>query len=279
MTGLVKTAVVTGASRGIGRSISEAFLARGWRVVGTSRKPEKMTPLDKVAGVTYRALDLTDGASIEGFARSLERVDVLINNAGASQMGPVEDVPIERARQLFELVFFGPVGLIQGILPLMRTQGGGRIINITSFASHTPVPFSALYAAGKSALETLTLGLRSEVRKYGIQISAVAPTFVKTGIFQEKLVKDGSSYANDYTRVKAIRDAGIAKGCNPSVVAAKVLQVVECSHPAAFYAVGPNAAIMTFMHRFCPSGLMERVVRSHFVLNRDSGNRLAKSNG
>jgi short-subunit dehydrogenase len=270
MSSLVKTAVVTGASRGIGKSILEALVKKGFTVIGTSRKPENTAPFDKVAGVTYKALDLTDGASIEGLVKNLEHVDMLINNAGASQMGPVEDMPLDRVRLLFELIFFGQVRLIQGILPLMRTQGGGRIINITSFASHTPVPFSAFYAAGKSALETVTLGLRSEVRKYGIQVSAIAPTFVKTGIFQENVIQDSSPYSNDYAKVKAIRDAGIANGCDPSVVAAKVLQVLECKHPAAFYAAGPNAAIMTFMHRFCPSGLMEKAVRLHFKLDRDS---------
>jgi short-subunit dehydrogenase len=192
--------------------------------------------------------------------------NILINNAGASQMGPVEDVPLDRIRLLFELVFFGQIALIKGILPMMRAQGGGRIINITSYAGHTPVPFSAFYAAGKSALETLTLGLRGEVRKYGIQVSAVAPTFAKTDIFQEQVIKAGSAYFNDYAKVKGIRDADIAHGCNPSVVAAKVLQVLECKHPAAFYAAGRHAALMTFMHRFCPSGLMEKAVRSHFKL-------------
>jgi short-subunit dehydrogenase len=265
-----KTAVVTGASRGIGKSVAEALVGRGLAVIGTSRKPDHIPPFNIIAGVTYKALDLTDGLSIEEFVRNLARVDILINNAGASQMGPVEDVPLDRVRQLFELVFFGQVGLTQGILPLMRTQGGGRIINITSYAGHTPVPFSAFYAAGKSALETFTLGLRSEARNYGIQVSAVAPTFVRTSISQEMIIRNGSAYSNDYAKVKAIRDAGIAHGCDPSLVAAKILRVLECKHPAAFYAVGRNAAVMTFMHRFCPPRLMEKVVRSHFGLNRDS---------
>jgi short-subunit dehydrogenase len=270
MSGHVKTAVVTGASRGIGKSIVEALVTRDLRVIGTSRKPEHIPPCDKVAGATYKALDLTDGVSIEGFVKSLEQVDILVNNAGASQMGPVEDVPLDRARRLFELIFFGQAGLIQGILPLMRTQGGGRIVNITSFASHTPVPFSAFYAAGKSALETLTLGLRSEVGKYGIQVSAVAPTFVRTSIVQEQFLKDGSTYSDDYAKVKVIRNAGIANGCDASVVAAKVLQVLACKNPAALYVVGRNAAIMAFLHRFCPPGLMEAAVKSHFSLDRES---------
>jgi len=264
-----KTAVVTGASRGIGKSISEALINKGFTVIGTSRKPENTASFERVTGVTYKALDLTDAASIEAFVESLEHVDVLINNAGASQMGPVEEVPLDRVRLLFELVFFGQACLIQGILPLMRTQGGGRIINITSFASHTPIPFSAFYASGKSALETLTLGLRREVRKYGIHVSAVAPTFVKTCIFQEKVIKDCSAYTNEYAKVEAIRDAAIAHGCDPSVVAAKVLQVLACRHPAAFYAAGRNAVIMTFIQRFCPSALMDKAVRSHFKLDRD----------
>jgi NAD(P)-dependent dehydrogenase (short-subunit alcohol dehydrogenase family) len=130
MSSPAKTAVVTGASRGIGKSISEALVKKGFTVIGTSRKPENTAPFEKVTGVTYKALDLTDGASIEGFVRNLEHVDILINNAGASQMSPVEDVPLDRVRLLFELVFFGQACLIKGILPLMRTQGGGRIINI-----------------------------------------------------------------------------------------------------------------------------------------------------
>jgi short-subunit dehydrogenase len=264
-----KTAVVTGASGGIGKSILEALASRGLRAIGTSRRPEHMASSDKVAGATYRNLDLTDSVSIESFVKSLERVDILVNNAGASQMGPVEEMPLDRVRQLFELVFFGQAGLIQGVLPLMRAQGGGKIINITSFASHIPVPFSAFYAAAKSAFETLTLDLRNEVRKYGIYVSAIAPTFVKTSIFQETLIKDDSAYFNDFAKVKTIRDADIAKGCPASIITAKVLQVLKCKHPAAFYAAGRNAAIMTVMHRYLPSRLMEMVVRSHFQLNRD----------
>lgn len=270
MNRIDKTAIVTGASRGIGRHIAELLVNREIQVIGTSRNPEGMLPAEKVAGVTYRTLDLTNGASIEHFLKSLERVDILINNAGASQMGPVEEVPLEQVRLLFELIFFGQLALIQGILPIMRAQGGGRIINITSFAGRTPVPFSAMYAAGKSAVEKLTLGLRSEVRSHGIQVSAVAPTFVRTGITQVAVIRDGSPYFRDFARAKVIRDAHIAEGCDPRTVAAKVLQVLEYKHPAAFYAAGPRAAIMTFMHWFCPSRFLEWAVRSHFHLGRKS---------
>jgi short-subunit dehydrogenase len=262
----VKTAVVTGASGGIGRSIAEALFRKGYHVIGTSRRPENIAPPCSVPGVDYRTLDLTDGESIDGFIKSLDRVDILVNNAGASQIGPVEDVSLPQVRALFELVFFGQVRMIQGVLPLMRASGGGRIINITSFAGHTPVPFAAFYAAGKAALETLTLGLRSEVRRYGIHVTAVAPTFVRTGIYQESIIRDDSAYRQEFGRVKAIRDAGIANGCDPSVIAAKVMQVLEYKHPAAFYAAGRNAAVMAFLHRLCPSGLREKAVRVRFKL-------------
>jgi short-subunit dehydrogenase len=270
VSGFARTAVVTGASRGIGRSIAEVLAGRGLTVIGTSRKPENTPSDERIPGVIYQALDLTDCASIDRFVKGLERVDILINNAGASQVGPVEEVPLDRGRRLFELIFFGQIALIQGILPLMRAQGGGRILNITSFASRTPVPFSAFYAAGKSAFETLTLGLRSEVRNHGIQVSAIAPTFVRTGIKQETIMQEDSPYYSNYAKAKGIRDGDIAGGSEPRVVAEKVLRVLECKNPAAFYAVGKRAAILAFMHRFCPSGLLEWAVKLHFHLDRYS---------
>ena len=259
-------ALVTGASRGIGRETAQALVRAGYRVTGTCRNPEKLKPEDRIDGVDYVPLELMDESSIDALIERTDQVDVLVNNAGASQMGPVEEVPMEKVRQLYQLSFFGNVRLIQGLIPKMRKGGQGIIINLTSLATHLPIPFSSIYASAKSAMEVMTNGLRNELAPYGIRAVTVAPSFIKTDIYQEKILQPDSVYAAAMNTAKAIRDARIQSGSDPSVVAAKILQIISLRNPKPFYAAGRNAVLMALISKLMPAAFVEKNIRKQFKI-------------
>lgn len=259
-------ALVTGASRGIGRETARALIQAGYRVIGTCRNPEKLKIEDRLDGVEYAPLELMDETSIDALIKTLDRVDVLVNNAGASQMGAVEEVPMDKVRQLYQLSFFGHVRLIQGIIPKMRRQKQGVIINVTSLASHLPVPFSSIYASAKSAMEVMSNGLRNELAPFGIRVVTVAPSFIKTDIYQEKLLPADSVYAQALNTAKAIRDARIESGSDPAAVAAIIIQIIGSRNPKPFYAAGQNAGLMTLVSKLMPAGFVEKNIRRQFKI-------------
>ena len=259
-----RCALVTGASRGIGRETARALVRVGYKVIGTCRNPVKVKPEDEIDGVEYLPLELMSEKSIDALLDWLGRVDVLVNNAGSSQMGPVEEVSIEKMRQLYQLSFFGHVRLIQGIIPKMREQKQGIIINVTSLASHLPVPFSSIYASAKSAMEVMGNGLRNELAPLGIRVVTVAPSFIQTDIYQEKILEAGSVYASAMNNAKAIRDARIKNGSDPAVVAAKIMKIIECKNPKPFYTAGQGAMLMALLSKLLPAGLVEKNIRKQF---------------
>ncbi|MBP7175913.1 MAG: SDR family oxidoreductase [Thermoclostridium sp.] len=265
-----RCALVTGASRGIGRETARALVRVGYKVIGTCRNPVKVKPEDEIDGVEYLPLELIDEKSIDALLDRLERVDVLVNNAGASQMGPVEEVSMEKVRQLYQLSFFGHLRLIQGIIPKMRQQNQGIIINVTSLASHLPVPFSSVYASAKSAMEVMGNGLRNELAPFGIRVVTVAPSFIKTDIYQEKILGAGSVYAGALNTAKAIRDSKIQNGSDPAVVAAKIMQIIGCKNPKPFYAAGQSAVLMALISKLIPAELVEKSIRKQFKIESSS---------
>lgn len=263
-----RCALVTGASRGIGKETAKALVKQGYRVIGTCRNPDKLRPDEKIAGVDYVPLELMDEESIDALIAKIDRVDVLVNNAGASQMGPVEEVSLEKMRQLYQLAFFGHVRLIQGIIPKMREQRKGIIINVTSLASHLPVPFSSVYASAKAAMEVLANGLRNELTPFGIRVVTVGPSFIKTDIYQEKILQTGSVYKEALNTAKAIRDARIENGSNPVVIADKIMNIIKKRNPAPFYAAGQSAVLMALISKLLPAKFVEKNIRKQFKITR-----------
>ncbi|HSV92452.1 MAG TPA: SDR family NAD(P)-dependent oxidoreductase, partial [Desulfobacterales bacterium] len=144
-------ALVTGASRGIGKAIAAALVAEGCDVVGTCRDPRRLAAADRIEDVTYLPLDLVDPRSVERLVKKVGAVDVLVNNAGEGQVGPAEEARLENVRALFEAHFFGPVRLVQAFVPGMRTRGAGVVISISSMRAEIATPFSGVYAAAKAA--------------------------------------------------------------------------------------------------------------------------------
>jgi short-subunit dehydrogenase len=259
-------ALVTGASRGIGRAIAEALVRSGAEVIGTSRHPEALRPADRVEGVRYVALELRSEQSIVACAAAASGVDVLINNAGGSQVGPVEELPLERMRSLFEMNLFGTVRLTQCILPGMRERRSGSIIAVASFAAVTPVPFITSYAGTKAALVAVYSGLRHEVAPWGIRVSVVAPFDVHTTIPLDVAYSRNSAYLDSVERVRARRDQMLATGPEPSVIADAVMGLLRARRPRFFVPAGHNARFTAFLARHLPERIVRSSVRRRFGL-------------
>jgi short-subunit dehydrogenase len=259
-------ALVTGASRGIGKAIAAAMAADGWEVTGTCRNPKRLAAEDRIPGVRYLPLDFSRKASVEALLKKVKKVDVLVNNAGSGSIGPVEEATIEKVRALFEDNFFGAVRLTQSLLPRMRARGTGAVIFIGSMASEFPRAFSSFYAASKAALRAFAECLRMEVREYGIRVSVVAPFFIATTFPQERQVKKGSPYAEAVGRVKQVRDRSIMAGPEPQVVADVVMDLLGKRRPRAFTSVGHRARLQAFLIRHLPRRIIEALSARRFKL-------------
>src|SRR3954447_8478295 len=174
-------ALVTGASAGIGEAAAHALVGAGFTVYGTSRKAAAGEQRD---GVVLLPLDVTDDGSVAGVVREVlersGRIDVLVNNAGRGIAGAAEESSIEQARALFDTNVFGSIRMIRAVLPQMREQGSGRIINVSSVLGFLPAPFGALYAATKHAIEGYSESLDHEVREHGVRVLLVEPAYTRT---------------------------------------------------------------------------------------------------
>ena len=256
--------LITGASRGIGRAIADLLSRIGYEVIGTSRYPEKINdPLD---GVTYIQLDMNDVESIEACIREVKSVDVLINNAGQSQIGPAEVYPLDRTEALFQTNLFGPIQLIQGFLPGMRERKHGFIINIGSMGGKFAVPFQSTYVATKFALGGYTWSLRNEVMACGVRVTIVEPNDIHTAITPDVYHLNIPEYDHNQTLVEQVRDRHMANAPGPEVVARKVARMLKRRCPRAFYTVGGVGPLMVFVRRILPERLVEKLVRANFKL-------------
>jgi NAD(P)-dependent dehydrogenase (short-subunit alcohol dehydrogenase family) len=255
-----RTALVTGASSGIGAAVAEALAARGWRVYGTSRNPDAVE--HPIPGVEYLALDLADAASIEACAAAAGRVDVLVNNAGESQSGPLEELPMDAIERLFRTNVFGAVRLTQMLLPGMRARGYGRIVMVGSMLASFPLAYRSSYVAAKAALRGFASASRREVLRYGVGITTVEPGSVNTGIGTRRThyLADGSPYSAEYHTMISRLDANERDGCSADVVAAKILEAIDADPPRSFYAVGSNAPVVFALRRLMPRAAVERMV-------------------
>ena len=260
------TALVTGASRGIGKAIALALASDGWQVTGTCRNPKRLAVEDRVPGVRYLPLDLSRRSSVEALIRKVRGVDLLVNNAGMGSIGPVEEAPVDRVRALFETNFFGALRITQAVLPGMRARRTGAVIFIGSMASEFPRPFTAFYSASKAALTALADALRMEVRAAGIRVAVIAPFNLATTFAQENHTRRGSVYAEPVARVKKERDRMVLGGPEAEVVADAVRDVLGARRPRAFTSVGHRARINAFLIRHLPRRLVEAYSAHRFKL-------------
>ncbi|MDI2130907.1 SDR family oxidoreductase [Yinghuangia seranimata] len=258
MTGRV--ALVTGASSGIGAAVAEALVARGYRVLGTTRDPASVAA--PLPGVRYLALDLTDEDSVKACAAAAGDVDVLVNNAGESQSGPLEELPMDAVRRLFETNVFGAVRLTQLLLPGMRARGYGRVVMVGSMLASFPLAYRSSYVASKAAMKGFASAARREVSRYGVGITTVEPGSINTGISgrRTQYLTEESPFTDEYHTMLAALNRNEANGISAETVAATVVKAVEAARPKPLYAVGSNAPLVFALRRLLSRTAAERMV-------------------
>ncbi|MBA0049123.1 SDR family oxidoreductase [Mycobacteroides sp. LB1] len=264
-----RTVLVTGASSGIGASAARIFVERGHRVLGTSRNPDTIAA--PIAGVQYLQLDQTDKASIADCVAQAGEVDVLVNNAGESQIGALEDVPMDDFEKLFVTNVFGPVALIKAVLPGMRERRRGAIVMVGSMAGTLHVPFRSTYSSAKSALHTVADCLRYEVAPFGIAVSTVEPGVIATGIEtrRNRVVSEGSVYREAFQTVDAAMAAREQHGMASDDLARLVVDVALNPNPKPLYAKGSNAPLIMAAQRLLPAGpFLKFLARMHGLKSR-----------
>jgi NAD(P)-dependent dehydrogenase (short-subunit alcohol dehydrogenase family) len=260
-----KVALVTGVSSGIGKATAELLSQRRFRVFGTMRRPSDTN--GSLRNVEVVQLDVRDKESVESCVRTVldraGRIDALVNNAGYTLVGALEETSIEEAKDLFETNFFGVLRVTQAVLPLMRQQGYGRIVNIGSVVGFLPGPYQGIYAASKHAIEGYSESLDHEVRQLGIRVAVVEPGYTRTSIDRNsQLVRQPlAAYAGDRDRVAAAVPANIAKGEDPIGVASVVLGALNARSPRLRYLAGSQAKLVSRLRKFAPEGLFDRGLR------------------
>ena len=257
-------ALVTGASSGIGEAAARELVRAGFTVYGTSRKAVAGEERD---GVTFLPLDVTDDASVAGavgevLARS-GRIDVLVNNAGIAAAGAAEESSLEQARAIFDTNLFGAIRMSRAVLPHMREQRSGRIINISSVLGLLPAPFMALYAATKHALEGYSESLDHEVREYGVRVLLVEPAYTRTSFGVHSAVADEplAVYASRREAISGVVVDAIKAGDEPSVVGRAVVAAASDARPKLRYPAGPTARRVSLLRRYAPRAIFDKQIR------------------
>lgn len=268
-----RTALVTGASSGIGRATAQMLLERGHRVIGTSRNPSQIPSGSRLEGVAYRALDLTDLHAVEGFVASLGaegyRIDILVNNAGESQSGPLEDLPVGALERVFRLNVLGPVHLTQLLLPGMRARGYGRVVMVGSMLASFPLAYRSSYVATKAALKGFATSARFETAPFGVWLTTVEPGSIKTGISERrtKYIAEDSPHLASFRRMLRTLDRDEKEGSAPVRVARTILRAIEADEPDELYAVGSNAGTAFALRRALPRSWVEGMLARRFGIS------------
>jgi|SRR5581483_511711 NAD(P)-dependent dehydrogenase (short-subunit alcohol dehydrogenase family) len=264
-----KTALITGVSSGIGREIAQLLAERGARVFGTVRNPKSASAIH---GVELVSMDVTEDASVNAAVQSVEQqagpIQLLINNAGYSFMGALEETSVEEARQQFETNLFGVLRVTNAILPGMRQQGYGRIVNISSVLGFLPAPYLGIYAASKHAVEGYTETLDHEVRRFGVRAVLVEPAYTRTKLNgNTKIAKVAiEAYAAERKRSTETTLQNIERGDDPRMVAEAVWSALTAKSPRLRYPVGKGIALSR-LRRFVPAGMFDRSFRKQFQLD------------
>jgi short-subunit dehydrogenase len=263
-----QTILVTGASSGIGQATARLLAERGFTVFGTARKPDAAKP----QGFSMLALDVRSDnsvrACVEQVIAQAGRLDVLVNNAGYSVTGAAEETSVEEAKAQFETNFFGSVRMVNAVLPGMRARGAGKIINISSLAGNTAIPYSAFYSASKFALEGYSESLWHELRPFGISVVLVEPGFVNTPIAEASPIAARPLAAYDAPRKRMLAAFGHAleSGIPPEQVARRVLLIVEQKAPGLRYRVGAQATWLPRVRNVVPWKVYAAGVRKTFAV-------------
>jgi NAD(P)-dependent dehydrogenase (short-subunit alcohol dehydrogenase family) len=279
MTEPSKAVLITGCSSGIGHETARHLAQRGWKVYATARRPEAIADLLE-AGCQTLALDVTDEESMGGAVATVEEIEgavgVLVNNAGYSQSGAIETVPMDQVRRQFETNVFGLMRMCQLVLPGMRRQGFGRILNISSMGGRLTFPGGGVYHATKHAVEALSDALRFEVASFGVDVVVIEPGLITTRFGEaavssmEGAIDDSGPYGG-FNRSVAEMTAGAYEGGalarlggGPDAVAKTIERAISARRPRTRYKVTPSARLALLQRRLVSDRMWDRIMRVQF---------------
>lgn len=254
--------LVTGASSGLGKALAEYLHDKGYRVYGTSRRPQPAAPFPMLV------LDVTDAASVEAAVAELlsreGRIDALINNAGIGLAGPLEHLQMNNVKAVFDTNVFGAIRLCQAVLPAMRKQGRGRILNIGSIGGEFGLPFRGVYSGTKAALAIISDALRFETGRFGIQTTTVLAGDMATAINDHRL-KDyrpgDEAYAETFEKVYAAMDHHVDGGLPAEEAARRIEKLLHVKKLRSRYAIGPRGQeFSVLLKKVLPASWMERIL-------------------
>ncbi|WP_034045186.1 SDR family oxidoreductase [Wocania ichthyoenteri] len=265
-----KVVLITGGSSGIGKSVGEFLTQKGFTVYGTSRNPENY----KNSKFSILQLDVKKNETIKKTVSEIieaeGKLDVLINNAGAGITGPIEEIPDSEIKANFDTNFFGPINVIKAVLPQMRKQQSGLIINITSIAGYMGLPYRGVYSASKGALELLTEAFRMELKEFNISMTNVAPgdfaTNIAAGRYHAPLIDD-SPYKKPYGDTLKLMDEHVDSGSNPNLMAEAIYKIINTKNPKVHYKVGEFMQKFSIvLKRILPDKVYEKLLMNHYKL-------------
>jgi NAD(P)-dependent dehydrogenase (short-subunit alcohol dehydrogenase family) len=265
-----KVVLITGGSSGIGKSVGEFLTEKGCIVYGTSRNPQKIQnhPFKLVA------LDVRNTESIQQAVLEVVtaegKLDVLINNAGMGIAGPIEETPTNEMRNVFDTNLFGAIDVMKAVLPQMRKQQSGLIINVTSIAGYMGLPYRGMYSASKGALEIVTEAIRMEVKNFGIEVTNVAPGDFATNIASGRYhtpVFENSPYKKVYQENLDLMDAHVDSGSDPIEMAKAIYKVMNTSKPKIHYKVGDFMQKFSIvLKKILPDNVYEKLLMNHYKI-------------
>ncbi len=272
-----KAILITGCSTGIGHATAELLAGEGWNVYATARRPATLADLER-KGCRTLALDVTDEASMSAAVQTVVdaegAVGVLVNNAGYSQSGAVETIPLDQVRKQFETNVFGLIRMCQLVLPGMRDQHWGRIVNISSMGGRLTFPGGGIYHATKYAVEAISDAMRFEVRGFGVDVVLIEPGLIVTSFGETAAGSVQEAGANgpnaDFNRKVASLTEGAYKGPmaklggGPETVAKAIAGALRAEHPKARYPVTPSARLMINLRRLMPDRIWDLAMRTQF---------------
>lgn len=260
-------AIITGCSSGIGRATARLLAEKGWRVFATARRLETLSDLAS-GRITPLRLDVTDEASMAAAAKGTlaqaGRIDALINNAGYTECGPLEEARPDEIRRQFETNTFSPLRMAQLVLPAMRAQGSGRIVNVSTMGGRVVIPFIGLYNASKFALEAMSDALRMETRPFGVRVILIEPGGVRTN-FNAVATQNAQRFATDTTSpyhhyfepLNRFITQATASSSPPETVAKVILHALTTRNPRARYVATLDARLMLAVMLRLPDGIRD----------------------
>lgn len=261
-----KVVVITGASSGIGEATARLLAQNGFKVFGGVRNPNRA---NSIPGVRFGTVDVNDDTSVTNFVEwvlsETGKIDVLINNAGVSLVGPVENTSTAEAQRVFDTNVFGPLRMIRAALPSMRAARSGLIINVSSVLGFLPAPFMGLYASSKHALEGLSESLDHEIREFNVRVILLEPTFTNTKLDVNAAHTEaplGVYETQAYATVEAVQ-AQIKSAPSPQAVATKILAAINGPYRMRQPA-GGNATLLSRLRRFMPATAVDKSLRKTF---------------